>query len=95
MEALGRGLVVPCAGGGRPPSALPGVTWPVRRQGDTPLIWAAIGGHGGIVVDLLGAKADANSANENVSLARPPCVGGERACGRWGWGRVGGSEGRR
>ena len=85
-----------CGEGGRAPSGLPGVTWPVRWQVYTPLHMAAEMGHGGIVVDLVKAKADVNSADNGVSLARPPpCGCGERACGRWGWGRVGGREGGR
>ena len=84
----GRPLVVPRARGALRPSALPGVTWPVRWQGKTPLIKAADKGHTGIAVTLIDHKADVNSADISVSLARPAC---REPLGAWRWCRVEGA----
>ena len=86
---------MPRARGALRPSALPGVTWPVRWQGETPLFMAASEGHADIAVTLIDHKADVNLAPTSgyyeVSLARPAC---REPLGAWRWCRAGGgSEG--
>ena len=73
MEAGGASPGRATCAGALPPSALPGVTWPVRWQGYTPLLQAAMHGHADITVTLIDHKADVTSADKTVSLARPAC----------------------